>query len=620
MDEETLALYARHVGALDWLAGLEITKPVVACIGYHRVMRDARIVKGADSVSATYQPVVLGISGSGSYQCVVENGIIGISCPDPELLVRKFEVEVDDRLTARLELEAVLLWPIVKALQPVVIHAHDVMGLRAAALIKLWLQSDGLATPVIYDSHEYIRGLEPTARAGAMAEMQDRCIEATDGLITVSASILNSLRAEYGYNKPACVVYNCPPKASDGDTGLPDLKSRLGLPADTPLGVWTGSVSLGSGAHTFISALKFIPDLHLAFFTSRFGQFFRDLIDLARRSGCEDRVHSVPTVDYRVVPDAIVGADFGFVGFIPYIKNHEFAMPNKFFEYVQAGIPLVVSNVLEMGAFVARYAIGEVFEPESVGACAAAMQRVLDKTRSSYLSRLRALAATYNWQYQAIKIEDIYAAVIDGEVALATDKVAVPAYLRWLTASDWRRQTPPRRVASNADTLSIGRIAVPVPYDNSELQLRLQEDLGQIILILKDLDKVKDVADGGQAQRLFDGVTGVLRDLLNEPTGGLLPNLDGPAGDTGEVTLDAQLNVLEALLIASRTIGVTGVRDLCGLIVTNFCRRVECGGLVAGPPGEHFLLRSRSGAPANSAVHIRVIRTLDRLALRLEFE
>lgn len=628
MDEKALAPYIRHAGALEWLSGLEIKKPVIACIGYNRVMQDARVIKAAEALRRTYQPVLLGMADSGGYKCVVENGLIGVCCPNPELILRKLEFEDDDRLAATLELQSILLAPIVKALRPKLIHGHDAMGLQCGALLKLWLQDDGIAAPLIYDAHEYVLGLEPTPHTQAMVAMEGRSIKASDGLITVSQSILSALRHDYGYEKPGCLAFNCPPKGSRAAVGMPNLKTRLGLGAATPLGVWTGSVSFGTGAHTFMAALQFLPDLHLAFLTSPVGSFFRDLLDLAQRSGCADRVHAVPTVDFRVVPDAIVGADFGFVGFIPFMGNHEFAMPNKFFEYLQAEIPLVVSNLLEMGSFVARHGIGEVFEAEAVASCAAAMRRVLQNPRALYLPRLRALGATYSWEYQASKIEDLYATVLDREITPATPGVAMRRHFDWLEEPSWLRLRSQRAPRGGGPTF--GSIALPVKRNDATLRPALLEDPGQLNAIFKDLDKVRETAGDEQAQILFDSAAVTLSDMLADPARRLVPSPPPSGGGPAEPKLDLQLNLLQSLLLASRTLADSyserasrlaaeaTIRRLCCTIVQNVCDRVERGGLVAGPPQQRFLLRSRWGLPAPFSMHGRAIRTFDRIAMRLE--
>jgi hypothetical protein len=53
---------------LDWYNDIGITRPIVISIGYRHVMRDARIVKAAVSVSKECQPVLLCISDGGSYK------------------------------------------------------------------------------------------------------------------------------------------------------------------------------------------------------------------------------------------------------------------------------------------------------------------------------------------------------------------------------------------------------------------------------------------------------------------------------------------------------------------------------------------------------------------------
>lgn len=607
MDQETRALLGRYRDAIAWLGERAPTKPVVACIGFHRVMRDARIVKAAKAVVHDCQPVLLGISESGSYECSTDGDVIGVSCPAIAPILRSLAVPNSDQLAATLELQAVLLWPILSYLRPEIIHAHDVMGLRCGALMKRWLQAEGREVRLVYDSHEYVRGLAPGRRAEVMAQLQDRCIHAVDALITVGDSILHAIRTDYEFDKPGRVVFNCPPRADMQPSLEWNLKTRLGLPADTPVGVWTGSVTHARGPQAFIASLQKIERLHLAFLTPRHTAFFGDLLDLARRAGCSDRVHTVPQVHYSLVPNAIRGADFGGIGFIPNIANHEYAMPNKFFEYLQAEVPLVVTNALDMGSFVARYGIGEVYEADSSATCASAIERILRNGPERYAQRLRALVGTYCWEYQASRIEEMYVAARAAAPARATLSLEEALIFPWIGEARWRSEIaslgdPP---SSPSNPVTLGEVPA---CSREELAAQFVHAPAKVVSFLRAIAGFSERGGGAKTRQ-------ALENLLLESDVHLERMMAGREGASADwdLPVDTNIYLMEGLLRLARTSPDQKLPRLATGFGLRLVRRVEDGGLLAGTSTSAFLLKSRWGVPADFGLQARAVRSLGRL-------
>ena len=88
-------------------------------------------------------------------------------------------------------------------------------------------------------------------------------------------------------------------------------------------------------------------------------------------------------------------------------------MPNKLFEMAFAGIPLVVSDLPEMGRFVCKNGIGimvDQTDPESIAAGIAAVY----SKRDSYApdaSRLAEVTRQYSWPVQAQKLTELYSSL-----------------------------------------------------------------------------------------------------------------------------------------------------------------------------------------------------------------
>ncbi|KPC76850.1 hypothetical protein ADL26_04675, partial [Thermoactinomyces vulgaris] len=184
------------------------------------------------------------------------------------------------------------------------------------------------------------------------------------------------------------VVLNAPlaPEASPPDPG--NVRATCGLDAETPLAVYSGWVAPERRIETIIEAARLIPELHVAFLTSRPNDpYFKSLVALGEEYGIDDRLHWLDYVPYADLPRYLSTADMGIHPMETGPINHEIALPNKFFEYSHAKLPLVVSDVKTMAAEVRRLGNGEVFTSGDLGSLVAAIEKVLvdpDAYRVSY--------------------------------------------------------------------------------------------------------------------------------------------------------------------------------------------------------------------------------------------
>src|SRR5690606_12587088 len=96
----------------------------------------------------------------------------------------------------------------------------------------------------------------------------------------------------------------------------------------------------------------------------------------ARERGVADRVHFLDPVPPADVVAELASADVGVLP-LRHFGSHEVALANKLFEYLHAGLPMVVSDCAAQEQFVRRFGLGEVHPAEDSGALAAAVRSVL---------------------------------------------------------------------------------------------------------------------------------------------------------------------------------------------------------------------------------------------------
>jgi glycosyltransferase involved in cell wall biosynthesis len=326
--------------------------------------------------------------------------------------------------------------PVLDALAPDVIHAHDVHLLGVVARSVARAREGGRRVAWLYDAHEWVPGLSRyggrTPRViAAWAALERRFIGEADAVITVSPPLAEALRERYHLPRRPQVVLNVPPLGA-GDTGARSVRQESGVPDGVPLLVYSGGVQAARGVETAVEALVHLPEAHLAVVAvpSVNSAPVAAVRARAAQLGVEPRLHVLPPVAPDQVSAFLTGADVGLIPLRHY-GSHEMALANKLFEYLHAGVPMVVSDCRAQTAFVTEHRVGEVHAAGDGADLAAAVTRVLT-SRERYLTALAdpALLQRYTWHTQATVLRDVHRRLIGAvrpDVALPADPEQDPA-------------------------------------------------------------------------------------------------------------------------------------------------------------------------------------------------
>ena len=90
--------------------------------------------------------------------------------------------------------------------------------------------------------------------------------------------------------------------------------------------------------------------------------------------------------------------------------NYRYALPNKLFDYIQAGIPVVVSSLPEMRQVVEKYDIGLVSTSHEPIQLAAIFRQALfnQRLRSQWQSGLKEASNALIWENEVPKLLKIF--------------------------------------------------------------------------------------------------------------------------------------------------------------------------------------------------------------------
>ena len=298
------------------------------------------------------------------------------------------------------------LKPIALNFKPDVIHAHDYTALPIAGALVEYLASQGHTAHLIYDAHEYVPGVShlntPLKNVYTREEKRYSAIAAT--VLSVSEGMSDLLIPHLELSKRPELVANDP--LFEGQQPCPrSLREDCGVTNQTPLLVYSGAVAPQRGIATVLEALKKMPEAHLALIANPKNQTVLDL--QAQYAELKDRFHVLPYVPNSELVSYLSAGDIGLIP-IHHKLNHEISLITKFGEYMQARLPIVVSDVRTMAAEVKRLGNGEVFIAEDVDDFIVAITKVLvDKAKyqSAYSDEV---LKERSWERQAENLVQIY--------------------------------------------------------------------------------------------------------------------------------------------------------------------------------------------------------------------
>lgn len=284
--------------------------------------------------------------------------------------------------------------------RPFAFHAHD-LNMAYAALAA----ARQTGSHLVVDFHEWFsenvhwseRRKEwvpyPARWTANMKELEARCLREASATITVCDSIADAMQEELGGTRPH-VIRNIPAFQPVGGRTYRPLKEELGLPEDCFLLLWQGGTGPTRLIEPIIEALAGAPECVLAIRGPSLDIYGPGYLALAERVGAGDRLLLLPPVPSQDVVSAAVGADAGIWNLPALCRNFTFALPNKIFEYIAAGLPVLAANYPEAARLVLEYDIGLTFEPYDAASIARAINQLSSDRQLAVRFRLNIQSAT----------------------------------------------------------------------------------------------------------------------------------------------------------------------------------------------------------------------------------
>lgn len=279
--------------------------------------------------------------------------------------------------------------------------AHDLDALPAA--VRAGRRS---RARLIYDSHELFPDMAGRAHRGelerrAWIAYERRLIRHADRVFAVTDSRAAEMSRRHGIPLPG-VLRNVPEVCSP-EEGVAGVREVLDLPEAARILLYLGMLQPDRGLERAIEALALLPDCALVLMGEGEPDYVDALTELAAARGADGSLHLLPPVRPHQVARAAASADAGLIVNPNTALNNYLSLPNKIFEYLAAGVPVVASDFPDMAALIEEWEVGETCDPDDPADIARAVRAVIDDPRQHAALAVNAAAAAeeLNWEREA---------------------------------------------------------------------------------------------------------------------------------------------------------------------------------------------------------------------------
>lgn len=288
------------------------------------------------------------------------------------------------------------------ALDANIYHFHD------TELIPVGLRLVKKGKKVIYDSHEdlpreimskeYIPGFLRKPVSVLVELYEDLAVKKFDFVITATPHI----RKRFAKLNKATMDVNNYPLLSELNTETTDWANKKNEVC------YVGNITQIRGLEQVIDAMELLKGIRLNLAGSFAPNTFKE--NLERRKGWE-KTNFLGQIDRSEVKRVLRDSQVGIVTFLP-AGNHTHSQPNKLFEYMAQGIPLVASNFDLWKDIIEKVDCGICIDPKDPVEISKAIKVFLDDKASAQRmgeNGRNAVLNTYNWKPEEKKLLGIYA-------------------------------------------------------------------------------------------------------------------------------------------------------------------------------------------------------------------
>lgn len=302
-----------------------------------------------------------------------------------------------------------LFAPQLKQYEPTVVMAIDLPALPAAAM-----HARQIGAKLVYDSHELYCEQEFSPHEKKQWRLiEEKFIHECSSVITINPSIASELKTRYDLDT-VYVIYN-----SVNPYSQPLIRQLFHkifkLPSDKKILLFQGGLSQGRHLDTLVRSMKFIKNELLVLVILGDGPFKNTLERLVQVHKIKNRVYFHPAVPQMALLAYTQSADAGIIPYQAICLNNYYCTPNKLFEFIAAGIPILGSNLPEINNIVLKNQLGLTGDMLDVNLLAQLIDEFFSNQERLELWKKNTLKAQslFSWDNEEKKLVQIFKDIIE---------------------------------------------------------------------------------------------------------------------------------------------------------------------------------------------------------------
>lgn len=264
---------------------------------------------------------------------------------------------------------------------------------------------------IVYDSHEYYTETPELVNRKLVQAIWKRIEKSLFPRIkyiyTVNESIADLFINKYKVNVD--VIRNVPYRQ---DYKKEKSRSELGLPVNKKIILLQGAgINIQRGTEEMIEAMKLIEDA--VFVIIGGGDVLESLKKQVVEMKLEEKIMFIPKMPFKELYQYSVHADIAVTLDKDTNINYRFSLPNKLFDYIQARVPVLASNLPEIRKVVEQYKIGKIVDSHDQAELARAVNKMLSDQEQyeKWKENLRFASEELCWEREEEKLIHIYSAI-----------------------------------------------------------------------------------------------------------------------------------------------------------------------------------------------------------------
>ena len=268
--------------------------------------------------------------------------------------------------------------------------------------------------PLVYDSHEYFTGVPELSQRPKVKAIWKRIesfiVPKIQYAYTVNSSIAQLYEDEYKVKFK--VIRNMPEVKFQIRTDLDIIKRELRLPNDKSIIILQGAgINIQRGAEEAVQAMQYVENAVLLIVGG--GDVIPSLKLMVVELQLNEKVKFEPKKSPPELLLYTLCADLGLSLDKNTNLNYRFSLPNKIFDYIQAGVPILASDLPEVKKIIEGYNIGCISQDHNVKNLAALMNKMIDnkEMRLTWQKNLKVASQELNWDHEKSKLLSIFSSI-----------------------------------------------------------------------------------------------------------------------------------------------------------------------------------------------------------------